>query len=394
MVAGGFLFVHDALVVRGGGEQMLLHAAALARRRARADLALVWKRPRAVTPSELAVFDSVVDLDYPEWLRLGKWRAHRQAMARLRETIRTRAAGACVAFSFAGAFRAALTARQLGLPMAWMCQEDVQALSGGRKLSRRRIAFGVIKRAQPYVVCLSESARRSLERLGFRADRLRLIRPAVDEARFESPRMPAEDRRAWRRQQRIPEGDLVVVCVAHLSPVKNHRLLIDAMRLARDAGLPVTLVCVGGVIPGLEQYAADLEDHARALGVQDRIRWAGLQADVRPWLSIADAAVLASKHEACPLALIEAAGCALPLIGAEVAGIRELVIPEVTGFFFAAGDARGCVQAFTRLATDRVLRERLGRGAQDHVRAHFNQTQADERWHELFGELLRKGPAR
>jgi glycosyltransferase involved in cell wall biosynthesis len=392
--AGGFLFVHDEFAVRGGGEQVLLHAAALARKRARTDLALVWKRARSVAASELAVFDSVVDLDCPQRLRPRTFRAYWDAMSRLQATLRARAVRACVAFSFGGAFRATLATRRLGVPMAWVCQEDVQALWGTHALSRRRLAFRLINLARPRVVCLTESARTSFRRLGLRPDHLYLIPPAVDESRFEAERAPAEERRVLRQQQGIPEGDLAIVCVAHLHPIKNHRLLVQAVRLARDASLRVTLICVGDVIPGLESYAADLADHARRLDVQDRIRWVGMQADVRPWLAIADGAVLASKREACPLALIEAAACALPLVGAEVNGIRELVIPEVTGCSFPSGDARGCAQAFARLAASPGLRERLGRGARDYVRAHFNQKQSDERWDELFDELLTPGAAR
>jgi phosphatidylinositol alpha-1,6-mannosyltransferase len=71
-----------------------------------------------------------------------------------------------------------------------------------------------------------------------------------------------------------------------------------------------------------------LEDLGRALGVDGRVRFAGLLpagAAVRAELDAADLFVLPSRAEGLPRALIEAMARALPAIGSNVGGIPELL---------------------------------------------------------------------
>lgn len=76
------------------------------------------------------------------------------------------------------------------------------------------------------------------------------------------------------------------------------------------------------------QFRPQLEAQTRALGVSDRVRFAGELPSgeaVRAELDRADLFVLPSRSEGLPRALIEAMARGLPCIGSTVGGIPELL---------------------------------------------------------------------
>ncbi len=75
------------------------------------------------------------------------------------------------------------------------------------------------------------------------------------------------------------------------------------------------------------------------------IRYAGATTDVRPHLARASVVVLPSYREGCPRVLLEAGATGRALIGADVAGVREVVLPGVNGWLVPARDAEALAAA-------------------------------------------------
>ena len=50
----------------------------------------------------------------------------------------------------------------------------------------------------------------------------------------------------------------------------------------------------------------------------------------------------------------------LPVIGSNVGGIPEVIEDTVNGFLVAPGDSYGLAAAIEKLATDKVMRNRMG----------------------------------
>ena len=114
----------------------------------------------------------------------------------------------------------------------------------------------------------------------------------------------------------------VVVTVARLVPLKNLRLLLDAIAIvfARSAG--AHLVIVGD---GPEGRA--LKGRVRELGVGDRVTFAGdvPHADTPSWFRTGDVFALSSDFDNSPNAVLEAMACGLPTVATDVGGVREFV---------------------------------------------------------------------
>lgn len=198
------------------------------------------------------------------------------------------------------------------------------------------------------------------------------IPTGIDLARFRPG-----DRRAARAALGLPADGPLVGIVATLRSWKGHRYLVEAM-----AGIPeATLAIVGD---GPQRPA--LEALVRERGLETRVRFAGNQADVAPWLQAFDVFCLPSyANEGVPQALMQAMACALPVVTTPVGSIEEIVADGETGVLVPPQDAERLRAALASLLADAARREALGRRAREAAVARFGDDRMVERMIEVFG---------
>jgi colanic acid/amylovoran biosynthesis glycosyltransferase len=120
--------------------------------------------------------------------------------------------------------------------------------------------------------------------------------------------------------------------------------------------------------------AASLEQRIRLLGYQDRAKAMSI-------LKSSDIFVMPSRYEGTPIALLEAAALARPILAACAGGIPELVTHEQHAYLVPPHDPETLAQGFVKLARDRAYAQSLGENAQRRVRERFNpESQVDETW--------------
>jgi glycosyltransferase involved in cell wall biosynthesis len=169
--------------------------------------------------------------------------------------------------------------------------------------------------------------------------RIQVVPNAIDVQRFH----PAAE----------PPGTApaLIVTVGRLVEQKNHALFLEAAaRLASE------FAQVRFVIVGDGPLRSALAERARALGVADRVTFAGERHDVEAILRGAALFWLTSRWEGMPNVLLEAMASGVPPIATDVGGVRELVRSGVDGFVVAAGDAAGFVEHSRALLQDSALR--------------------------------------
>ena len=83
------------------------------------------------------------------------------------------------------------------------------------------------------------------------------------------------------------------------------------------------------------------EAEARDLGVQDQVFFLGKIEAVAPLLAGADLFLLPSNSESFGLSALEALACGVPVIGADVGGLPEVVRDGETGVSVPARRRRG-----------------------------------------------------
>jgi glycosyltransferase involved in cell wall biosynthesis len=128
----------------------------------------------------------------------------------------------------------------------------------------------------------------------------------------------------------------LVITVARLVPLKNLRLLLEAVAIVRDRLPEVHLLIVGD---GPE--AAGLKQHAAALDLSDRVTFAGSvpHRDTPMFYRSADVFALSSDFDNSPNALLEAMACGLPVVATDVGGVRQFVTSRDGGIVVRPGNA-------------------------------------------------------
>ncbi|MCQ2266415.1 MAG: glycosyltransferase family 4 protein [Bacteroidaceae bacterium] len=155
-----------------------------------------------------------------------------------------------------------------------------------------------------------------------------------------------------------PLNHPVFLFVGRILPDKGVRELVEAfLRLRRG-----TLLLVGPT------------EQALPLPENERIIQVGMQADVRPWMEMADVLVLPSYREGFPNVVLEAGAMELPCIVTDINGSREIVVEGETGLIVPARSADHLLQAMQWMADHPEERRAMGRKARPHIAKHWEQS--------------------
>lgn len=160
--------------------------------------------------------------------------------------------------------------------------------------------------------------------------------------------------------------------IGRLVPQKAPGLLLEAFAALGEEHARL-------VLAGDGEMRTELEARAEALGVGDRVRFTGwIDADrVRAEIDAATAFVLPSFNEGLPVVIMEALARGRPVISTYIAGIPELVTPEV-GWLVPAGDREALTTALgAALGAGDETRAAMGRAGRTKVRQeHLAATEA------------------
>ena len=200
-------------------------------------------------------------------------------------------------------------------------------------------------------------------------------RAAADDARRASGRRDVPvlpnglDRTMWAGRTepvRPPSTRTRVVSVMRLARKKSPGDLIDAVpavlaRVRRD----VVFTIVGD---GPER--ANLERHARRLGLSSRVEFLGVCDPTRVASVLARSTLFAlpSRREAFGLALLEARAAGLPIVARASGGVPEIIEHGRQGLLATTPQAFG--DAIATLLTDDALRQRFAAASRDGLEAY------------------------
>ena len=231
-------------------------------------------------------------------------------------------------------------------------------------------------RAAARIVTTGEALKRQLvARNGFPEAMIESVPTGIDAGRFR-PGGEGE-RAAARARLGLPADRVLVGIVATLRSWKGHRHLVEAMAALPEA---IELVIVGD---GPQREA--LERQVAQLGLAGRVRMAGNQGDVLPWLRALDIFALPSyANEGVPQALVQAMLAGLPCVTTEVGGIPEIAEHERTAIVVPPEDPAALAAAITGLAASEGRRRELGEAARKHCVEGYSLERMLERMEAVF----------
>jgi glycogen(starch) synthase len=275
-------------------------------------------------------------------------------------------------------------ARNLRIPFVYEARafwEDAAVDHGtfGSGSMRYRVSRAVetfVFRKADAVIVIAEGMREELSERGISKDRISVIPNGVDVEGFH----PRERNRTLAEQLGL-DGGPVFGFIGSFYHYEGLRLLLDAFPaiLAQVPG--ARLLLIGG---GPEEQVLK-EAGRRYDGAVKMIRNVP-HAQVPDYYSVIDVLIYPRQKMrltdlVTPLKPLEAMAMGKAIVASDVGGHRELIQHGVTGLLFRADDATALTREGIRAATDRDLREKLGKVGRKHVE--------DERgWPEIVSKYL------
>jgi len=306
-----------------------------------------------------------------------EWPTQFAAMARFIHILRSRKIEILHSHGFA--------ASQMASPLGWLCRvplivESAHGREGWRtgwkaKCYVDRLVGPFVDR---YTAASAANADYLVNTKRYPSRKITVIHPGSDLSRFSAPYRPPA---GLKESVGFAPDDPLLLVVGRLEAQKGHRVLLDAMPAIRRRFPRVRLVCVGeGSLLG------SLESQARALGIENAVRFVGYWPDVRDWLAVADMSVLPSLHEGMPVTPVESLAMGCPVVATAVDGTPEVVINEKTGLTVPAGDSGALAGAIFRLLDSPELGMRLASAGHAWVLEGFSSGRMVERIQNLYME--------
>jgi glycosyltransferase involved in cell wall biosynthesis len=213
--------------------------------------------------------------------------------------------------------------------------------------------------------------------------KIRYIPNGVDTERFK-PNL--EDRLKVRKELGV--DGFVWLAVGRFDPPKDYPNMLQAFARVINKHSN-TMLLIAGDGPLRET----MENMARELGIERRIKFLGIRRDVPQLMNAVDAYVMSSSWEGMPNVLLEASATGLPIVATNVGGNSEVVLDGITGFLVPPRNPEALAEAMLRMMDlPEEKRREMGKAARKHVEDNFSLDRVVDMWEALYRELLeRKG---
>jgi len=222
---------------------------------------------------------------------------------------------------------------------------------------KRRLFLAAERRVAPWTdhyISVSQANIDQGTALGLLGENVSLIRSGIDLSVFQKVPSAAP----VRGQLGIPEGAPIVTQIGNL---KAQKAPLDFVRVA--AIVATTYPNVHFVMAGDGPLRERVEGLAVDLGIAERLHLPGWWRDVPALLAATDVAVLTSRHEGLPRAVVEALAAGVPVVATAVDGTPEVLHDGINGFLAPPGDVEHLAAGVCTLLVDEDRRHEMGEAA-------------------------------
>jgi len=245
----------------------------------------------------------------------------------------------------------------------WSLRSLALRIAGWR--SRHLISVRIAAMLTDQTVCVSHAVKRGLvNEYHFSSAKTVVIHNGVDVRELVPS---ATNRNFIREKLGIRADELVLVCVARLSPMKGIDILLDALARLMKSGHSFKCIIVGD-----GPLKTEIMDRITSSDLSRNVILEGFQSDVRPYLQAADIFTLASHREGLPFSILEAMACGLPCVVTDVGGNAEAVESGQEGLIVNPGSAEEMSDAIAFLLTRPDVRTKMSKSAGEKARKHFD----------------------
>lgn len=226
------------------------------------------------------------------------------------------------------------------------------------KIAKRFVVDNIKAADEVWVV--SKGAGENLRELGYKGEYL-VMPNGCD---FEKGIATKDKMAALKKKYNIQKDELVFLFVGRMMWYKNLQLIMDALKIAKGAGVKFKAFFVGD---GADRPAA--MQYAKNIGIGDETEFPGAvlsRDELKVYFSITDLLLFPSTYDTSGLVVIEAAACDCPALLIKDSCASESVTDMVNGLL-AEETAESCAKKIIEAANEKGFLERLGKNAGNEV---------------------------
>jgi D-inositol-3-phosphate glycosyltransferase len=208
---------------------------------------------------------------------------------------------------------------------------------------------------------------------------------------------PAEfhpvEQAAARAFLNLAAEDKIVLQLGRMVPRKGIDNVIRAMAILHKQNPNVKLIIVGGDAEADAPELLRLQSLTQELELNKHVCFAGRQERnlLKQYYSAADIFVTTPWYEPFGITPLEAMACGVPVIGADVGGIKHTVLDGKTGLLVMPNQPHMLSDRIGLLLNNHQLRMDMGKNAIQHVTNHFTWQNVAVQLVEVYNDIIEPG---
>jgi|HubBroStandDraft_5_1064220.scaffolds.fasta_scaffold14056_3 glycosyltransferase involved in cell wall biosynthesis len=283
-----------------------------------------------------------------------------------------------VAHLYGSAIYASLLGRLMGVPVVSVLHGQSDVAHSDRLALLRS---GIVRVGSPKVVFVSEHLKDHLApRLRLAESQCAVIPNGVDVQVYH----PCRDR-SLRSELALANDVILVGAIGNIRAPKAYDVLLRAARILSDRSQRFHFVIAGDCSNDL---GLELVELSRSLGIEQRLSFLGLRADVARILNNLDAFVLSSHTEGFSIACLEAMACGIPVIATRSGGPEE-ILEGGAGILVPTDDPEAIAQAVEEVTSSKALADALTAKALKRVQQQYSLGRMFSQYEALIERLIR-----
>jgi glycosyltransferase involved in cell wall biosynthesis len=209
------------------------------------------------------------------------------------------------------------------------------------------------------VIVVSNVLKARIEEFYGLTGRLEAIPPGVETGIFR----PNLDCRQLKERYAINEGDLVVLCLARVTPFKGQLRLINAIPYIIRRHPNTKFLFVGPI--SSKNYWTTIRETVENKSLQERVIFTGSVelTQLPEYYNLADVFVLPTIAEGLPSTLLEAMSCGRAVVTSSIPQNKEAAVHGDEAIFVNPYDTRAIAEAIVLLLDNQELRTKMGKNA-------------------------------
>jgi glycosyltransferase involved in cell wall biosynthesis len=239
---------------------------------------------------------------------------------------------------------------------------------------KRRFINPILARMTDEITAISKATKDALVAYEFiQSSRIKVIYNGI------APLLCSDDSSEVRSKYGISNQTLLLGTIARLDPIKNHPMMLKALRRSLDMKLDVKLMLVGD-----GEMRQQIEQMINDLALQNHVILTGYEPNPAQLLQAFDLYLLTSFSEGTSMTLLEAMSLSKPCIVTNVGGNPEVIKDQLNGIVIESDSDKALADSIKTLIQNPANIKHMGLEGKNRYQQLFSAIEMSNQYSTLY----------